>query len=63
MKEIVLPPLAEEPPIKETVINTWKVENWRQLNKKEHGPVFEAGGYPWLDPTPKRKILPAFAQN
>jgi len=47
MKELALQPLAEDPPIKDTVVNTWKVENWRQLSKKEHGPIFEAGGYPW----------------
>ncbi|KAI0908993.1 cysteine proteinase [Ustulina deusta] len=47
IKEIVLPPLLEEPKILEDVVNTWKVENWRSLNKKEHGPTFEAGGYPW----------------
>lgn len=47
MKELVLPPLLEEPKILEDVVNTWKVENWRSLAKKEHGPTFEAGGYPW----------------
>lgn len=47
MKEIVLTHLTEEPRILEDVVNTWKVENWRQLNKKEHGPIFQAGGYPW----------------
>lgn len=47
MKELVLPPLVEEPRILEDVINTWEVEGWRTLNKKERGPVFEAGGYPW----------------
>ncbi|KAI1079311.1 cysteine proteinase [Whalleya microplaca] len=47
MKEIVLPPLLEEPKVLEDVVNTWTVENWRGLSKKEHGPIFEAGGYPW----------------
>jgi len=47
MKELALQPLAEDPPIKDTVVNTWKVENWRRVSKKEHGPIFEAGGYPW----------------
>ncbi|KAI2777264.1 cysteine proteinase [Daldinia loculata] len=47
MKEIVLPPLLDEPKIVEDVINTWTVQNWRALSKKEHGPVFEAGGHPW----------------
>lgn len=47
IKEIVLPPLLEEPKILEDAIDTWTVENWRTLSKKEHGPIFEAGGYPW----------------
>lgn len=47
MKELVFPPLMDEPKILEDVVNTWTVENWRNLQKKEHGPIFEAGGYPW----------------
>ncbi|CAK7224311.1 ubiquitin-specific protease ubp15 [Sporothrix curviconia] len=47
MKELVLSPLVEEPPILEDVVNTWNVTNWRSLKKKEHGPIFQAGGFPW----------------
>ncbi|CAN8095307.1 unnamed protein product [Discula destructiva] len=47
IKEIVLPPLVEEPKILSDTLFTWKVENWRQQNKKEHGPIFQAGGFPW----------------
>lgn len=47
MKEHVLPPLIEEPRILEDQVFTWTVEGWRSLNKKEHGPVFMAGGFPW----------------
>ncbi len=47
MKEAVLTPLAEEPPILEDVVFTWPVHQWRSLHKKEHGPTFKAGGYPW----------------
>lgn len=47
MKDIVLPPLVEEPRILEDAVFTWTVEGWRSLQKKEHGPVFEAGGFPW----------------
>lgn len=47
MKELVLQPLAEEPRILEDKVHTWTVEAWRSLSKKEHGPIFEAGGYPW----------------
>jgi ubiquitin carboxyl-terminal hydrolase 7 len=50
MKEHVLPPLVEEPRILEDQVHTWTVERWRALNKKEHGPVFQAGGYPWYAP-------------
>ncbi|KAI1864897.1 hypothetical protein JX265_004097 [Neoarthrinium moseri] len=48
IKEIVLPPLLEEPRILEDAVNTWVVENWRGIqSKKEHGPIFQAGGFPW----------------
>lgn len=47
MKEIVLPALEAEPPILETEVHTWHIKNWRNLNRKEHGPTFMAGGYPW----------------
>ncbi|WZH44968.1 Ubiquitin thiolesterase [Fusarium acuminatum] len=47
MKEICLPPLIDEPKILGDYDYTWTVENWRSLNKKEHGPIFQAGGFPW----------------
>ena len=47
MRDIVLPPLNEEPKILEDAVFTWTVEGWRSLAKKEHGPVFQAGGFPW----------------
>ncbi|KAK0752159.1 hypothetical protein B0T18DRAFT_404252 [Schizothecium vesticola] len=47
MKSFVLPPLSEEPRILDDQVNTWTIEGWRTLNKKEHGPTFEAGGSPW----------------
>lgn len=47
LKELVLPPLPEEPPILEDAVHTWSIEAWNSLSKKEHGPVFEAGGHPW----------------
>lgn len=53
MKEICLPPLIDEPKILGDYDYTWTVDNWRSLNKKEHGPVFQAGGFPWsvwIDP-------------
>ena len=27
--------------------NTWCIENYRALAKREHGPVFQCGGFPW----------------
>ncbi|PHH89821.1 hypothetical protein CDD83_5201 [Cordyceps sp. RAO-2017] len=47
MKELALPPLLDEPKILQDYTHTWTVENWRSLGKKEHGPVFHAGGSPW----------------
>lgn len=47
MKEIVLPPLHEQPPILADAVHTWHIENWRSLPRREHGPIFEAGGFPW----------------
>lgn len=47
MKAEVLPPLLEQPPILADAVNTWTIEEWHSLPKKHHGPVFEAGGFPW----------------
>ncbi|KAK8110930.1 ubiquitin carboxyl-terminal hydrolase [Apiospora kogelbergensis] len=47
MKEMVLPPLPEEPRILDDAVSTWTIESWRNLTKREHGPVFQAGGFPW----------------
>jgi ubiquitin carboxyl-terminal hydrolase 7 len=47
MKELVLPTLIEEPRTIDDQVHTWSVEGWLALPKKEHGPIFHAGGYPW----------------
>ncbi|ATZ51944.1 Bcubp15 [Botrytis cinerea B05.10] len=47
IRELVLPPLDQQPPIIETVHHTWEIKNWQGLQKREHGPIFHAGGYPW----------------
>ena len=47
MREILLPPLVEEPKVLEDFTFTWTVESWRSMSKKEHGPLFQVGGYPW----------------
>jgi ubiquitin carboxyl-terminal hydrolase 7 len=33
--------------IEAEVINTWELKDWRNLTRREHGPVFECGGHPW----------------
>lgn len=47
MRARMLLPLAEEPRTLDDAVHTWTVESWRTLPKKEHGPVFHAGGFPW----------------
>lgn len=47
MKELVLTPLHELPPILEDTVHTWHIENWSQLPRRHRGPVFECGGHPW----------------
>lgn len=42
-------PLVEEPRVLEDVVTTWEITNWRSLNKKERGPIFQAGGFPWYE--------------
>jgi ubiquitin carboxyl-terminal hydrolase 7 len=29
------------------VYNTWRLSDWRKMEKKSHGPVFQCGGSPW----------------
>jgi ubiquitin carboxyl-terminal hydrolase 7 len=47
MKEIIFQPTIENPPILAEAEHTWHIQNWRDLGRREHGPVFEAGGQPW----------------
>jgi hypothetical protein len=28
--------------------NTWHIQDWRKLRRREHGPAFECGGFPWF---------------
>lgn len=37
----------DEPKILQDVEHTWTVNDWRTLTRREHGPVFQAGGFPW----------------
>lgn len=45
-KLILQEPISDLDVIDETHY-TWEVSNWRGLEKKVHGPVFECGGQPW----------------
>ncbi|KAH8654046.1 ubiquitin carboxyl-terminal hydrolase [Tricladium varicosporioides] len=47
MKELVLPPLQEQPEVICDGEYTWNIEGWRTMPRREHGPVFEVGGFPW----------------
>lgn len=47
MYELVLPPLPEQPPILGTKVHNWSIENWRDHPRRDHGPIFQAGGHPW----------------
>ena len=48
MKEVIYAPVPEEPlNVLDHVVSTWEIQGWRDLSKKEHGPIFMAGGYPW----------------
>ena len=33
--------------IESEAVHTWNVENYRNLERKERGPIFECGGHPW----------------
>ncbi|KAI9707767.1 MAG: hypothetical protein M1836_000729 [Candelina mexicana] len=41
--------LPEQPDLEteSETVSTWKIENWRNLPRKEHGPIFYCGGHPW----------------
>ncbi|KAM0723899.1 hypothetical protein Q7P37_000889 [Cladosporium fusiforme] len=46
MKERYMPALPEYETEAEAVF-TWEIENWRQLPKRSHSPVFHCAGHPW----------------
>lgn len=29
-------------------VYTWKIENWRKMERRSHGPIFHCGGSPWF---------------
>jgi ubiquitin carboxyl-terminal hydrolase 7 len=40
-------PLTEGLEIESETMDTWHIENWRTLPKREHGPTFKTGEHPW----------------
>ena len=46
MKARVLDDIPDTETLAETY-HTWHIKNWRQLGRREKGPVFECGAYPW----------------
>lgn len=46
MKERFMPALPEYETEAEAVF-TWDIQNWRQLPKRSHSPVFQCAGHPW----------------
>ena len=46
MKARFLPPVTDLE-IESEAIDTWRIENYRGLAKREHGPIFHCGGHPW----------------
>ena len=46
MKARYLQPLPDLE-IESEAVNTWQIENYRGLAKREHGPIFHCGGHPW----------------
>ncbi|CAZ81196.1 unnamed protein product [Tuber melanosporum] len=46
MKKTLLPDLPDIETEDETTY-TWKIENWRKMERRSHGPAFHCGGSPW----------------
>lgn len=46
MKARILPEVPDLE-IESEGVHTWEIENYRNLSKKEHGPIFQVGGHPW----------------
>ncbi|RKF53412.1 Ubiquitin carboxyl-terminal hydrolase 21 [Golovinomyces cichoracearum] len=47
MKELVLPPILEQPEIIETKSYRWQITDWTQLPRRHRSPIFWCGGHPW----------------
>jgi ubiquitin carboxyl-terminal hydrolase 7 len=46
MRSLVLPTNSDLETEADTVF-TWHIEDWRNLPRREHGPIMKCGGYPW----------------
>lgn len=46
MLERYMPELPDQE-VEDEAINTWEIQNWRDLGRREHGPVFKCGGSDW----------------
>ncbi|KAJ5462719.1 hypothetical protein N7475_007663 [Penicillium sp. IBT 31633x] len=42
----VLPPNPDLETLDETY-NSWRLSDWRKMDRKSHGPIFQCGGSPW----------------
>lgn len=40
-------PLQDGLEIESEATDTWTIDNWRTLGKREHGPTFKSGEHPW----------------
>ncbi|CCU83061.1 Ubiquitin carboxyl-terminal hydrolase [Blumeria hordei DH14] len=47
MRELVLPPIHEQPEILENKSYSWQITDWTQLPRRHRSPVFWCGGHPW----------------
>lgn len=39
--------LPQDTEVESEGLHTWHIEGWKNLGRREQGPVFEAGGHPW----------------
>ncbi|KAK5071922.1 ubiquitin-specific protease ubp15 [Lithohypha guttulata] len=46
MKKHVFPPL-DDLEVEADTYNTWHIQDWQHLSKRERGPIFECAGAPW----------------
>ncbi|POS84668.1 hypothetical protein EPUL_002212 [Erysiphe pulchra] len=47
MRELVLPPILEQPEVLEIKTFNWQITDWTQLPRRHRSPIFWCGGHPW----------------